>query len=325
MAFWRWPSENEPLKPEVVAALKRAAEARRSILTELTHDDRVRLLEGLFVDFFLDQWQTLVKWGALTGQSAQVDTGYIAQHTASIVLGEPGQGFRGKGKDLMDGTEVKSAASVSGVDRPRWNHNLGTVTSDAKRRKKGLSTVWQEYLNAPSIFYLLFDRMTDGVPAKEKILRVRAWCIDAQADEAWRSLILKWTDAREGGTYNLQLHPPVGYNDSIVVNSLGNLDMAAVQVLEARIHGLAVTDDEFSVEWIQKPTNPVRPVKGRCVSLPWGGPRARPSRLNSAADMLPDPAILQELLPGVDLGPAIDALIIELAVPDEELEDGGQT
>ena len=40
-----------------------------------------------------------------------------------------GQGFRGKGLDLLDGSEVKSAAIISGVDRPKvepQHGNLGT-------------------------------------------------------------------------------------------------------------------------------------------------------------------------------------------------------
>ncbi|MCQ3805841.1 MAG: MamI family restriction endonuclease [Acidimicrobiaceae bacterium] len=120
------------MKPEVEDALRRAAEFRRKVLRQLSSDDRRQLLEDLFVDFFVEQWRTLLKWAALTGQSSQVDTGYIAQHVASILLAEPGQGFKGKGLDLMDGSEVKSAAIISGVDRPRWNHNMGTLAQDAK-------------------------------------------------------------------------------------------------------------------------------------------------------------------------------------------------
>ncbi len=124
------------MKPEVEAALRRAAKFRRGVLRQLSTADRLRLLEDLFVDFFVVQWRVLLKWAALTGQSSQVDTGYIAQHVASILLAEPGQGFKGKGLDLLDESEVKSAAIVSGVDRPRWNHDLGrsrTTTSDGRR------------------------------------------------------------------------------------------------------------------------------------------------------------------------------------------------
>jgi hypothetical protein len=36
----------------------------------------------------------------MTGQSALIETGYIAQHLASLLLAIPGQGFRGKGIDM---------------------------------------------------------------------------------------------------------------------------------------------------------------------------------------------------------------------------------
>ena len=67
-------------------------------------DQRKQKIEELIPDFFVDQRATLVKWQNITGQSAQVDTGYIAQHMASLVLQIPGQGFKGKGVDVEDGT-----------------------------------------------------------------------------------------------------------------------------------------------------------------------------------------------------------------------------
>jgi hypothetical protein len=239
----------------------------------------------------------LVKWTALTGQSAQVDTGYIAQHVASIVLAEPGQGFKGKGVDLLDGTEVKSAAIVGGVDRPRWNHGLGTPADDRKRRDKGQKPVWQEYLEVPTAFYLLFDRVVDD--SSELVLRVRAWCIDGQQDTAWRDLITRFVENRSPSQHNLQLHPPVGYDDDLVVNTLGNLDFSQVKVLEARIHGLA-DPSEFRISWDREPAGRVRPVTGRTVALPYKRNPKRVSRLAGAADVMPHPDMLAELLPDLD-------------------------
>lgn len=167
------------MKPEVEDALRRAADFRRELLGQLSSDDKRRLLEDLFVDFFVHQWRVLLKWAALTGQSSQVDTGYISQHAASVLLAEPGQGFRGKGLDLLDGSEVKSAAIISGVDRPRWNHNMGTLAQDAKRIAEGRTITSHEYLASPNIFYLLFDRVVGPDGSKGPlVLRVRGWCLD---------------------------------------------------------------------------------------------------------------------------------------------------
>jgi MamI restriction endonuclease len=306
------------VKPEVEEALGRAAQFRRELLGQLSAEDRLRLLEDLFVDFFVVQWRVLLKWAALTGQSSQVDTGYIAQHVASILLAEPGQGFRGKGLDLLDGTEVKSAAIVSGVDRPRWNHNLGTLAQDAKRVAAGKPTTSEEYLASPTVFYLLFDRVVDpDQPELPLILRVRGWCLDGQADEAWRDLVTRYADTRTPGKYNLQLHPPVGYDDDIVVNTLGNLDFAHVKVLEARIHGLG-PDEEFYVEWVMRPPDQLRPTQDRSQALPYVK-NARPSRLASAAEVLPDTGTLRELLPDHDVDALVRLLQIEVRI--EEIEE----
>lgn len=311
------------MKLEVAEALQRAAAFRRELLSQLSADDKTRLLEDLFVDFFVEQWRTLLKWAALTGQSSQVDTGYIAQHVASILLSEPGQGFKGKGLDLLDGTEVKSAAIISGVDRPRWNHNMGTLAQDAKRLAAGKPTTSAEYLASPNIFYLLFDRVVndDGTDIP-LILRVRAWCLDAQADIAWRELVTRYVESRTPGKYNLQLHPPVGYDDDIVVNTLGNLDFAEVKVLEARVHGLGA-DEEFRVEWIVAPAEQLRPVRGRAVAQLWVR-NERPSRLTTAADVLPDTDTLRDLVPEHDVEKLVQMLQTEILLEDveEDLDDG---
>lgn len=313
------------VKPEVEAALLRAAQFRRQVLGQLSSTDKQKLLEDLFVDFFVNQWRVLLKWAALTGQSSQVDTGYIAQHIASILLAEPGQGFRGKGLDLLDGSEVKSAAIISGVDRPRWNHNMGTLAQDEKRNAKGLATTSEAYLAAPSIFYLLFDRVVeaDGTVGP-LVLRVRGWCLDGQADTAWRDLLERYCATRIPGKYNLQLHPPVGYNDDLVVNTLGNLDFAEVKVFEARIHGLGA-DDQFYVNWIQVPPDEVRPVSGRTTPLSYVR-NARPSRLSSAADVLPDTGTLRALLPDHDVEVLVRILQTEVQIEEmEELEQAGES
>jgi hypothetical protein len=314
------------LKREVEDALRRAGAFRRDLLSALTAEQRLSLLEVLFVDFFVEQWRVLLKWAALTGQSSQVDTGYIAQHVASIVLAEPGQGFKGKGVDLLDGTEVKSAAILSGVDRPRWNHNMGTLVQDAARARRTppQPPTSQEYLDVPNAFYLLFDRVVDHtVASPELVLRVRAWCIDAQEDRGWRDLLIRYTEQRIPGQYNLQLHPPVGYDDDLVVNTLGNLDFAEVKVLEARIYGLA-DRRAFRTEWVVTPADSVRPVRGRTKPLPYRRDPTRASRLSGAADVLPDLDTLAELLPGLEpdrLRELALALEVEVAIDEADLRE----
>lgn len=284
------------MKESVAEAIESGIVSRRELLAGLSLKQRVGLLESMFTDFFGDQHTVLQKWAALTGQSAQVDTGYIAQFVASIVLQEPGQGFRGKGDDLADGSEVKSAANISGVDRPRWNHNMGTTAQDAKRISDGKPTAGEEYLESPFLFYLLADRSASDkrVP---RAIRIRGWLLDAQKDTAWRNLLQTYLDQRPAGQYNLQLHPPVGWDDDIVVNTLGNLDFADVLVFDASV--VRATDGTVTVEWTRPLQDNLLPFSGRTKPLPYGGRGDRPSRLTDASDLVADIATVPRLFPGV--------------------------
>ena len=283
------------MKDDVVAAIRAGIVTRRAILAPLSIDQRTSLLEQLFVDLFGQAHVTLQKWGALTGQSAQVDTGYIAQFVASIVMGEPGQGFRGKGDDLADGSEVKSAANISGVDRPRWNHNMGKPADDAKRRGEGRLTASETYLSSPYLFYLLVDRPVGGPVSEEPVpFRIRAWCLDAQNDDAWRDLISRYVDQRSSSQYNLQLHPPVGYDDDIIVNTLGNLDFSDVLLFDAR---LSLADRSTpTVSWHKKLSENYLPITGRSKPLKYGDPM-RPSNLTDAGDLVADAKVIAEQFP----------------------------
>ncbi len=261
--------------------LKRVEERLRALSAE----ERQELIEELIADFFVDARATLVKWSEMTGQSAQIDTGYIAQHLASLVLQTPGQGFKGKGVDLTDGSEVKSASIVSGVDRPRWNHNMGTAADDHTRKAKGTDTKGDVYLNkTPFVFYVLFDRVHDQAGAPTSKLRVRGWCVNARTDQEWRSLVSRYLEKREGNTYNLQLHPPVGYDASIVVNELGNLDMANALVLDVRFE-LPAKGEKIEADWQVAMLDVPPDFASRCVSRKFVK-GAHPSRLEDGLEGL---------------------------------------
>ncbi|MEU0742699.1 MamI family restriction endonuclease [Streptomyces sp. NPDC006134] len=282
------------MKEETAAAIAEGIKKRSVLLKGLTYEKRKALLEELFIDFFANQHLTLQKWAALTGQTAQVDTGYIAQFVASIVLQTPGQGFRGKGDDLVDGSEVKSAANISGVDRPRWNHNLGTLADDEVQRKKGRDETWKKFLQAPYLFYVLVDRVVGAhSPESEVPIRIRGWCVDAQADDGWRALILKFVESRSGRTYNFQLHPPVGHDDNLVVNTLGNLDFQEVLVFDVRLYVRA--SGEHEVKWFKDLPREVLPVRGRTIGMPYARQVNRSTRLTETADIVADIAMIPNL------------------------------
>jgi hypothetical protein len=227
-------------------------------LEKLTAEERKAAIEELIRDFFVTARMTLVKWSDITGQTAQIDTGYIAQHLASLLLSQPGQGFRGKGVDLLDGSEVKSASFVAGYDWPRWNHNLATVVQDEKKQSTGKRTNAEVYLDAPTVVYVLFDHPQGELGR----LRVRVWCINGREDTAWRTIIERFQESKSGNTYNLQLHPPTNRDDELVTNELGNLRLDDVKIMEVEFQAPDEGDD-LQFEWRLEPSYRVAPVKAR--------------------------------------------------------------
>lgn len=164
-----------------------------------------QLIALLLKELFLDQRRTLLKWAQITEQSAQLDSGYIAQHLVSLITGTPGVWRRGKGLDLSDGSEVKCANSVDGIDVPRWNHYFS-----------GPEKV-NEWLQSPRIFYVLFDALENSR------VRTRVWIVCPSKDEAYRTVLTRWRDTPS--STNFQLHPPVGRNENIATNLCGNLEL----------------------------------------------------------------------------------------------------
>jgi hypothetical protein len=120
---------------------------------------------------------------------------------------------QGKGKDLADGSEIKTASSVAGVDVPRWNHPLGDSIGD---RKKKIA----DFLAHPYIYYVLFDT----TKADDKV-RVRVWKVSPKIDSAFKAVILEWDRTYPPPSYNFQLHPPVQKDTDVATNEAGNLKL----------------------------------------------------------------------------------------------------
>jgi len=171
---------------------------------QLKHDAAI-LLQEMFLDFR----QVMLKWAKITGQSSQLDAGYIAQHLVSLLTGKRGIGWRGKGLDLEDGSEEKSASSVDGIDVPRWNHNF------VKAEKVNA------WLQVPTIYYVLFDGTRS---AEIPRVRVRVWAVTPSTDNAYQTVLRAWRDLPTKSD-NFQLHPPVGKDSNIATNNCGNLEL----------------------------------------------------------------------------------------------------
>jgi hypothetical protein len=159
--------------------------------------------------------ERLREWRPITGQSAQVDSGYIAQHLVSLVSGISGVERRGKGLDLRDGGEVKTANAVDAVDKGRWN--LQFVSEETMDALLEHSRIW----------FVLFDVLSD-----ERI-RARIWTVDPRADEGFREAFTTWRGFAGRKSRNFQLHPPIGTDDDVATNLSGNLRLP--KIFEARL------------------------------------------------------------------------------------------
>lgn len=180
-------------------------------ITEQDIVTRLALAKQFIESVIFNQYRQLVSWKSVTGQSSQIDSGYLGQQLVSILTGIPGCGTRGKGKDLEDGSEVKTASTLSGVDIPRWNNSL-------KTQKKV-----KEFLDFPAIFFVLFD-----TPKKDQSfpLRVRIWKVCPKTDSVFSNVVDKWAEKKTSG--NFQLHPPCWRDTNIVTNDEGSIEMPLV-------------------------------------------------------------------------------------------------
>lgn len=192
-------------------------------------ETRKALTKSFIENVVFAQYRQLTGWQKVTGQSAQLDSGYLAQHLVSLISGVPGRGpgSRGKGDDLVDGSEIKAASTIGAVDTPRWNHSsLGTGDNVAK------------YLKHPYIYFALFDTAERG---KEAPLRIRVWRVAPARDEPFRNVVRRWKRGRTKG--NFQLQPPRWQEGSLVTNEGGNLILPIVfQAVQREIEGVDFMD-----------------------------------------------------------------------------------
>lgn len=178
------------------------------ILSSLSEMERIELCKELLNEQILFQRIKLEKWGIITAQSSQIDTGYIAQHLVSLRTQIPGQGMRGKGDDLYDGSEVKAANFLDSLDKkgataPRWNFTAVTPK------------IMERFLNYSSLYLLSIDL------DKNKKIRIRIWAVDVTKHNVLKERYIWWMNTKgyikfnnnKNESVNFQLFPPRMYKD----------------------------------------------------------------------------------------------------------------
>lgn len=175
----------------------------QKILGTLSREERKTLATELLTEQVLQQRNKLNHWSAITAQSSQIDTGYIAQHLVSLQTQIAGQGMRGKGDDLCDGSEVKSANFLDSLDKkgataPRWNFTAVT------------RQIMERFLEYPAVYLLSMDLN------ENQKFRTRIWKIDVTKHVILRERYIEWMhelgypkfEANNEESVNFQLFPP---------------------------------------------------------------------------------------------------------------------
>lgn len=173
------------------------------IVDKLDEEQRQKLAVKLLEEQLIKERKQLHYWRDITNQPAQIDTGYVAQHLVSLVMGIPGDRMRGKGEDLIDGSEVKSANFLDSLDKmgriaPRWNFSSKN------------ETIMRNFLKVPKIYLVSIDWN------QKQRIRVRIWELDPDKHSVFRKRYLEWMDKKglpklsdpKRPDANFQLFPP---------------------------------------------------------------------------------------------------------------------
>lgn len=170
----------------------------------LSKEQRKELAKALIKEQVVKQRSLLSHWSTLTAQSSMIDTGYIAQHLVSLQTQIAGQGMRGKGDDLCDGSEVKATNFLDSLDKagataPRWNFTA--VTKD----------IMERFLEYTAIYLLSIDYNP------ESNFRIRIWKVNIKEHTILRKRYIEWmnklgypkfADTVQKPSVNFQLFPP---------------------------------------------------------------------------------------------------------------------
>lgn len=204
-----------------------------AILSILSEEDRILLVKNLLEQQVIDQRKKLIFWSSTTSQSAQIDTGYIAQHLVSLITKIPGQGMRGKGDDLIDGSEIKSANFLDSLDKrgavaPRWNFTAVEVY------------VMERFTGYSNLYLVSMDLNP------ENRFRTRVWHVDvtkhkilSERYEEWMNKLgyPKFKETSRRAAVNFQLFPPKNKTNETFARHGNGRDFEKLEVPLENIEG----------------------------------------------------------------------------------------
>ena len=169
-------------------------------LINISREEQINLIKLVIENIIVQNKVLMNRLQKITNQPAQLDSGYIGQHLVSIVTKIKGGGFRGKGLDLSDGSEIKTANFLDSLDAhnqvaPRWNFQANS--------REDIDS----FLKYPAIYLVSIDNPID-------CYRFRIWKTIPQNTTILKERYLEWIDklaieklkSRQG--INFQLFPP---------------------------------------------------------------------------------------------------------------------
>lgn len=85
-------------------------------VSKITIRDNETQITELLGDLVLQPRILALKWSKITKQTPNMKVGYPAQHLASLVTGMEGSRTGARGKDIVDGSEVKACSKIDQLD-----------------------------------------------------------------------------------------------------------------------------------------------------------------------------------------------------------------
>jgi len=178
-----------------------------------------KLIEEGIRELYLRPRLKRMKWSKITNQSIQADA-YVGQQIVSLVTGIKGTGSRGRGDDLADESEIKSAIRIDQMCRcndckytfpslldkecpkcgsKNYNQPKDSHASIRLATNHDLETL----INLPAIYNLLIDASED----KENHIRIRIWKIDPTREKAKEFFKGSLENNKTKGSSNVNFHP----------------------------------------------------------------------------------------------------------------------
>ena len=171
---------------------------------EMSAGERKEALKAFLKDMYHGRQKELYKWSRVTSQTPFVETKWLGQNIVSFITGVPGTLTAARGKDLSDGSEIKSCSRVGqmsrcgkcgtpvapfhdacpkcgnrDIDRKTDSHWIFNVSSEPKKRK---------LLETNKIYLVLIDN-EDAGSDPTKLARFRVWELRPKENALFREYV----------------------------------------------------------------------------------------------------------------------------------------